>query len=299
LPQHGANIQEVMANADIAMYEAKKAGRSCARIFADDQKQLQMLTQNVYWKDILIHAIAKGHLFFHFQPMVDAITGKTLFNEALLRLRMADGRIALPGEFLPSAERAGFNYDIDCYVVRAALKILLADPGKRLFVNLSTAALSHSDWTNVLAQAVEDQHLVSDRLVFEITETAVIADMEKARQITNKVTSLGFQFAVDDFGAGFSSLYYLKHLPVKYVKLDQSLIKDIVANQEDRNFVRAIILMIHAYGKTIVGEGVENEATLELLRDMGVDMIQGFYISRPQKNCNSSIVKARPDHAHG
>jgi diguanylate cyclase (GGDEF)-like protein/PAS domain S-box-containing protein len=299
LPQHGANIQEVMANADIAMYEAKKAGRSCARIFADDQKQLQMLTQNVYWKDILIHAIAKEHLFFHFQPMVDAITGKTLFNEALLRLRMPDGRIALPGEFLPSAERAGFNYDIDRYVVQAALKILLADPRKRLFVNLSTAALSHSDWTDVLAQAVKDQHLVSDRLVFEITETAVIADMEKARQITNKVTSLGFQFAVDDFGAGFSSLYYLKHLPVKYVKLDQSLIKDIVANQEDRNFVRAIILMIHAYGKTIVGEGVEEEATLELLRDMGVDMIQGFYISRPQKNCNSSIAKARPDHAHG
>jgi EAL domain-containing protein (putative c-di-GMP-specific phosphodiesterase class I) len=212
---------------------------------------------------------------------------------------MADGRIALPDEFLPSAERAGFNYDIDCYVVRATLKILLSDSRKRLSINLSTAALNHSGWTEMLAQAVNHQHLAPDRLIFEITETAVISDMEKARQITNAVTSLGFRFAVDDFGSGFSSLYYLKHLPVDYVKIDRSLIKDIVTDKGDRDFVRAITSMIHAYDKKIVGEGVEDGETLALLRDMGVDLIQGFYISHPRKNCNAPLVKALPDCTHG
>jgi diguanylate cyclase (GGDEF)-like protein/PAS domain S-box-containing protein len=299
LPQHGTNIQEVIANADLAMFEAKRAGRSCARIFADDQKQLQMLTQNVYWKDVLIQAMANEHLFFYYQPVVEAATGKTVHHEALLRLKMADGRIALPDEFLPSAERAGFNYDIDCYVVRATLKILLSDSKKRLSINLSTAALNHSGWTEMLAQAVNHQHLAPDRLIFEITETAVISDMEKARQITNAVTSLGFRFAVDDFGSGFSSLYYLKHLPVDYVKIDRSLIKDIVTDKGDRDFVRAITSMIHAYDKKIVGEGVEDGETLALLRDMGVDLIQGFYISHPRKNCNAPLVKALPDCTHG
>lgn len=299
LPQHGATIQEVMANADIAMYEAKRAGRSCVRIFADDQKQLQMLTQNVYWKDILIQAIAKERLFFYFQPVVDAATGKIMHSEALLRLRMADGRVAVPSEFMPSAERAGFNYDIDCYVVRVALKILLNDAEKRLSINLSTAALIHSGWTNMLARAIKDHHLAPDRLIFEITETTVIADMEKARQITDEVTSLGFRFAVDDFGAGFSSLYYLKHLPIDYVKIDRSLIKDIVTDPEERDFVRAIISMIHAYGKTVVGEGVEDAETLELLKNMGVDLVQGFYICHPCKDCHSSLAKALPDYAPG
>ena len=295
LPQHGANIHELMANADIAMFEAKRAGRSCARIFAYEQQQLHVLTQNVYWKDILIQAMAEEHLIFHFQPVADALTKKTVYYEALLRLKMADGRIALPDEFLPSAERAGLNYDIDCYVVQAALKVLLTNPEIRLSVNLSTAALHDPGWINPLAWSVHEQGLDPDRMIFEITETAVIADMEKARQITEVVTSLGFRFAVDDFGAGYSSLYYLKQLPVDYVKIDRSLIKDIVSDKGDRDFVRAITTMIHAYGKKVVGEGVEDASTLDLLRDMGVDLIQGFYIGHPQEECDSIQEIVFPD----
>lgn len=295
LSEHGANIHELMANADIAMYEAKKAGRSCARIFAYDQQQLHVLTQNVYWKDILIQAMAEEHLLFYFQPVADALTKKTVYYEALLRLKMADGRIALPSEFLPSAERAGLNYDIDCYVVQAALKVLLTNPDICLSVNLSTAALRDPGWINPLAFAVHEQGLAPDRMIFEITETAVIADMEKAKQITEVVTSLGFRFAVDDFGAGYSSLYYLKQLPMDYVKIDRSLIKDIVVEKGDRDFVRAIITMIHVYGKKVVSEGVEDLSTLEQLRDMGVDLIQGFYIGHPQEKCDSTQAIVFPD----
>ena len=121
-------------------------------------------------------------------------------------------------------------------------------------------------------------------MIFEITETAVIADMEKAKQIVHDVTALGFRFAVDDFGAGFSSLYYLKQLQVDYVKIDPSLIRDMVNDDEGSNFVRAIISMIHVYGKKVVGEGVENAATLELLKSMNVDLVQGYHIGHPAED---------------
>ncbi|MDD5578023.1 MAG: EAL domain-containing protein [Methylobacter sp.] len=299
LPEHGSNIHEVMANADLAMYEAKRAGRSQVRIFAYEHRQWEALKQNVYWKDILTQAIATDHLFFEFQPVADAKTGKTVYSEALLRLRMADGRIALPGEFMPAAERAGLNYDLDCYVVKTVLQLLSTNQEKRLSVNLSTAALNDSGWTQMLAQAIQSHNLAPDRVIFEITETAVITDMEKAKQITDEVISLGFCFAVDDFGAGFSSLYYLKHLPVEYVKIDRSLIKDIINNKEDYDFVSAITTMIHAYGKKIVCVGVENADALELLRDMGIDLVQGFYIGYPSEDISFTVKEVFPKQVHG
>ncbi|WP_305909561.1 EAL domain-containing protein [Methylomarinum sp. Ch1-1] len=284
LPEHGATVQEVIANADLAMFEAKRAGRSRARVFSYELQQSQALTENVYWKDTLLRAMENEQLFFYFQPIVAAKTGQIVYTEALLRLKMSDGRIVTPGEFLPSAERAGLNYALDCYVVKAALKILSANPDKKLSINISTAALNDSGWTEALIEAVHQQRLSPEHMIFEITETAVISDMEKAKQIVEELTSLGFRFAVDDFGAGFSSLYYLKHLSVEYVKIDQSLIKDLINDGEDKDFVRAIISMIHVYGKKVVGEGVENAAILEILTSMDVDLVQGFQIGRPAEH---------------
>lgn len=286
LPQHGANAEEVLANADLAMFEAKRAGRSQARFFSYEMQQSEALTQNIYWKDILIHAMESEQLFFYYQPVVDVSTGKVVYSEALLRLRMDDDRVVAPGEFLPSAERAGLNYALDCYVAKLALKILLKKANLQLSINLSTAALNDSGWADPLIEAVYNKQLSSSRLTFEITETAVIKDMEKAKQITQKMVDLGFHFAVDDFGAGFSSLYYLKQLPVRYVKIDQSLIKDISKDQEDYDFVLAIISMIHVYGKKVVGEGIENAETLKLLEKMNVDLVQGYHIGYPDAECH-------------
>jgi diguanylate cyclase (GGDEF)-like protein len=287
LPKHGANVQDLMANADLAMYEAKHAGRSCARVFTKAQTKAQKpkpaLTPAVSWKEILTRAIAEEQLFFHFQPVVQMNTGQVAYSEALLRLKMADGRTALPGEFLPATERAGLNYEMDCYVVRTVLKILSRQPEKRISINFSTAALSNSGWIGMLVEAIQSRQLAADRLIFEITETAVIADMAKARHIIAQVTELGFHFTVDNFGASFNSLYYLKHLPAEYVKIDPSLIKNMVTNKADRDFVQAIIAMIHAYGKQAVAPGVESAAAYTLLKDMSIDLIQGFYLSYPDE----------------
>src|SRR5690606_30643152 len=127
---------------------------------------------------VLIQAMESEQLFFYFQPVVELVTGRTVYCEALLRMRDAEGRIVAPGEFLPSAERSGLSFNLDCYVVQLALKELMNNPDMRLSVNLSSAALNDSGWTEPLVQAARQRRLEPGRLVFEITETAVIADMD-------------------------------------------------------------------------------------------------------------------------
>jgi diguanylate cyclase (GGDEF)-like protein/PAS domain S-box-containing protein len=279
IPEHGKEIHELMTNADIALYEAKHAGRSCHYIFSAAQGN--MLTETVYWKDILTQALIDKSLIFHYQPVIDVASGDIRFHEALLRLRMQDGRLAMPAEFLPSAERSSLIYDIDLYVVDAALEALFAAPEKKLSLNLSAAALNDERWTDKLLRAVAEKSLNPDRLIFEITETAVIADMEKAREITERVAKLGFRFAVDDFGVGFGSLYYLRQLPISYIKIDRSLLKSLAIAKDDRKFVQALAMMVCAYGKEVIYEGVEDAATLALIKAMGVGLAQGYYFGRP------------------
>lgn len=282
LPKHGRDVQELMANADLAMYEAKRTGRSRAHLFTYEHEHVTKLTQTVYWKDIILRAMGEESLFFNYQPVVDASSGNIVYNEALLRLRMADGRIAEPMEFLSHLERAGLSVELDSFVIRTALKILLADPSMYLSINLTTAAFADDAWAQPLIEAVREKGFDAKRLIFEITETAVIADMDKAKQIADSIIEYGFRFAVDDFGAGFSSLYYLKQLPISYVKLDRSLVINISKNKSERDFVNAITTMVHAFGKQVVAEGVEDNATFSILKEIGVDFLQGYYIGRPR-----------------
>ncbi|MGH7186443.1 MAG: diguanylate cyclase domain-containing protein, partial [Pseudomonadota bacterium] len=150
LPDHGANVEELMGNADVAMYAAKRAGRGRASVFSYEQGEAA--AQAVYWKDIFPRALAEGRWFFHYQPVSDAQTGAVAHHEALLRLTLPDGRVALPSEFLPAAQRAGLSAEIDGAVVNAALEVLRADPGRRLSINLSTGVWNDTRWVDRLAE---------------------------------------------------------------------------------------------------------------------------------------------------
>ncbi len=279
IPQHGKDSDELLAHADVAMFAAKRAGRSCFRIFAHEHEQPGALAGGVHWKDLLSRALAQSHLFFEYEPVVEVAGGAVAFHEALLRLRLEDGRICYPGEFLPAAQRAGLGYEIDCYAARLAVEILASDAVQSLSVNLSTAALADGRWAEGIKSAVGNGGLDPRRLIFEITETGLIGDMVVARRIMDELVALGVRFAVDDFGAGFSSLYYLKQLPASFVKIDQSLVKGLAASPQDRDFVRAITSMIRCYGREVVAEGVEDAATLRLLQEMGVGLVQGFHMA--------------------
>jgi len=248
-------------------------------MFAHEHEDAGALAGGVHWKDLLSRALVEGHLFFEYEPVIEVGNGAVAFHEALLRLRLEDGRIVYPGEFLPAAQRAGLGYEIDCYAVRLAVEVLGSGAAQSLSVNLSTAALADERWAEPVKTAVVKGGLDPLRLIFEITETAMIADMAQARRIMDALVMLGVRFAVDDFGSGFSSLYYLKQLPASFVKIDQSLVKGLAVDAQDRDFVRAITTMIHCYGKTVVAEGVEDAATLQLLEEMGVALAQGFYLS--------------------
>ncbi|MGH8509563.1 MAG: EAL domain-containing protein [Gammaproteobacteria bacterium] len=279
LPDHGLNVEEIMANADAAMYEAKRAGRGRAAVFAYEDDQA--LAQGIYWKNVLTRALAESHILFDYQPVSDTATGVTAHHEALLRLRMADGRVAFPGEFLPAAQRSGLNSEIDYAVVRAALDVLRADPTLRLSINLSAAVWNDTRWVESLVQAARTQRMDPVRLILEVTETVVVTDLAKAKSIMEKITGHGFCFAMDDAGTGFNTSNYLKDLPITYIKLDLSLVKGLATDTRVRNFVRAITMMVHEYGKKVVGKGIEDTATLALLKGMGVDFVQGFYLGRP------------------
>ncbi|MGH8578890.1 MAG: EAL domain-containing protein [Gammaproteobacteria bacterium] len=169
-------------------------------------------------------------------------------------------------------------HEIDCFVAQEALSTLLCSPAQCLSINLSTTALSDTGWAEPLKLAVRDNRLDPVRLMFEITETTTIPDLEKTRGLMEELAGLGFRFALDDFGAGFSSLYYLRNLPLVWVKLDRSLVRGLPVNESDRDFCRAVVSMVHTYGKRVIGVGVEDATTLKLLREMGVDFMQGFYI---------------------
>ncbi|MGH8585680.1 MAG: EAL domain-containing protein [Gammaproteobacteria bacterium] len=279
LPQHGSDSEELLAHADLAMYEAKRAGRSCFRMFAHEHEDAGALAGGVHWKDLLSRALVEGHLFFEYEPVIEVGNGAVAFHEALLRFRLEDGRIVYPGEFLPAAQRAGLGYEIDCYAARLAVEVLGSGAAQSLSVNLSTAALADERWAEPVKTAVVKGGLDPLRLIFEITETDMIADMSQARRIMDELVMLGVRFALDDFGSGFSSLYYLKQLPASFVKIDQSLVKGLAADARDRDFVRAITSMIRCYGRTVVAEGVEDAATLTLLEEMGVTLVQGFHLA--------------------
>lgn len=282
IPQHGNSVEEIMANVDIAMYQAKRTGRCRWHIFSYSEGERSETEQRVYWRSVITKCLAEvGGAILHFQPVVRAVSGDVVYHEALIRLRLDDGRIAFPGEFLDAAMRSQLMYAIDSFVTAEALRILKNDQSARLSVNLSAAALDDPRWAQGFKDAVRDGELDPSRVHFEITETAAIADLKAAQKIMDDLNHIGFAFALDDFGAGFASFFYLKHLPIKYVKIDRSFISKLATDKGDRAFVTALTALAHGYDQKVIAEGVEDGETLALLRDLGVDFLQGYFIGRP------------------
>lgn len=282
IPQHGNSVAELMVNADVAMYQAKKTGRCRWHLFSYSEGEHSEVGQRVFWRSAITKSLSEeGGALLHFQPVAHALTGEIVYHEALIRLKLQDGRIAFPGEFLESAMRSQLMYAIDSFVTKEAFRILMQNKEVRLSVNLSAAALEDSSWTQPFKEAVSRGLLDSSRLHFEITETAAIADLDAAKGIMDELMLLGFDFALDDFGVGFASFFYLKHLPIKYVKIDRSFVSKLATDKGDRAFVTALTALAHGYDQKVIAEGVEDRETLVLLRNLGVDFLQGYLIGRP------------------
>ncbi len=231
------------------------------------------------WLGRIRDALDEDRFVLYAQPIVDLMTGQTVQHELLLRMRTEDGEIIAPGEFLPAAERYGLISEIDRWVIRRAVEI--ASEGVPTEFNLSGRSIGDPDILRELATAIEESGVDPSLLVVEVTETALVGQTEAGRAFAERVRELGCRLALDDFGTGFSSLSYLKHLPADHLKIDIDFVRDLTSSETDARVVRGIVGLAREFNQTTIAEGVEDEATLVLLREMGVDLAQGYLFGRP------------------
>ena len=278
-----------LSMADTACYAARDSGRNRIHIYQPDSTAVVARHGEMLWARRISEALDEERFNLTFQTIapLTSVAPHGLHYEILLRMRAESGEVILPGEFLPSAERYHLADKIDRWVISTLFNWFQQRPGEIEEIGLCCINLSGQSIGNesILAFIVEQfrRGLVpAHKICFEITETAAIADLVQATRFIHQLKDHGCRFALDDFGSGFSSLTYLKQLPVDFLKIDGSFVRDMVTNSTDCAMVRSINDIGHVLGKQTIAEFVENDRTLELLRKLGVDFAQGCEISRPK-----------------
>jgi diguanylate cyclase (GGDEF)-like protein/PAS domain S-box-containing protein len=282
----GLTSLEILAAADLAMYDAKEAGRDRVAVYRPESGAHPRASSRLAEAERIQRALTHDQLELHGQPIVDLATNEISQYELLLRLRTDDGRLLQPSAFLYVAERFGTILAIDCWVVRQAIALIgrQAKAGRSLTVNVNISAKSigNPQLIAVIDRAIADEHISPACLVFELTETAAIGNIDQAKIFTTELKSRGCRFALDDFGSGFGSFYYLKHLPFDYFKIDGDFICGLGANAVDQLVVDAIVGIAKGMGKKTVAEFVTDGDMMQRLRDSGIDYAQGFHVGAPR-----------------
>jgi EAL domain-containing protein (putative c-di-GMP-specific phosphodiesterase class I) len=222
-----------------------------------------------------------------YQPIVSIPQGNVQDYEVLVRMKCDDGEVILPGGFMPAAERFGLIHAVDRWIVNRAIRYLakmrLDNDELRFSINLSGKAFEDDLLLPLIQRLIQETGLDPAWLTFEITETAAIANLSAAATFIGALKQIGCQFALDDFGSGFSSFAYLKHLPVDKLKIDGSFVQNMATSAVDQAMVKSMNEVAHALGKVTIAEYVENRESLELLREIGVDFAQGNFLGKPRE----------------
>lgn len=281
-------IVGVMAAAEIACKAAKDSGRDRIEIFEEDNTTLVRRSEEIEWIGRVQEALREDLFVLYCQPVMPIITGSLAPHfEVLIRLRDKDGEILSPGVFLPAAERYLLMPMIDRWVVHHTLKALarcwqsIAAANPVFCINLSGQSFTNPGFQPFLIDEIRDSGIPPRNICFEVTETAAIANIDDAISFMTALKSFGCSFSLDDFGAGLSSFGYLKVLPVDYLKVDGSFVREIVADEISHSMVEAICQIGKTMNLSIVAEFVGDDATNDALREIGVDYVQGFHIGRP------------------
>lgn len=276
---------EAMRQADIACYISKDSGRSRYHVYRKDDEQSVGALGEMHIVRGLHNALSVDDFVLHYQPIKDLQSDTITIYEALLRLKHSDGSLVRPANFIPVAERHGIMAEIDYWVIDNLLQLLLdhsnLDRHPDISINLSGYSMVDNKILNRLETFADNHPDAARKVILEVTETHAITQLERASTFLKKLRSKGIRFALDDFGTGFSSLSYLKHLPVDYVKIDGTFVRDIVDDPSDQALVRSVNHIAHALGKKTIAEYVENRGILTLLTQIGVDMVQGYDIGKP------------------
>jgi EAL domain-containing protein (putative c-di-GMP-specific phosphodiesterase class I) len=278
--------EAALVDADLAMYDAKDAGGDGFAIFAADVHASTRARTRTTWRDRIVDALANDGFTLVAQPVLDTRTGAPFQHELLLRMTGPGGTLIPPAAFLSIAERDGLIVAIDQWVTRSAISLLAqleaGGGATRLEVNVSGRSLGDATLMAGIADALNTTGVDPRNLIFEIPETAAVADVQLVRAFAQFVQSLGCQFAIDDFGAGLGSLFYLKHLSFDMLKLDGELVAHCTRNPADRLLIESTVRVVHGLGRTAIAEHVGDAETHELLRTLGVDLVQGHCFAMPQ-----------------
>ncbi len=290
----------VLANADLAMYEAKDGGRD--RAVAYRRVNRGSAHGRVSWPDVIRDGLDEERFVLQAQPIMDLATGDTGQFELLLRLRDPLGELISPAAFLPAAERYDLMGAIDRWVVKRSIAMLAEEKrrGRRLTfeVNISGRSAGDDDLLALIEGELRANEVDPAQIIFEITETTAVADIPRAQEFAHRLAALGCRFALDDFGAAFASFYYLKHLPFDYLKIDGEFVRGCVTDRTDQLVIKAVVDIARGLGKRTVAEMVGDEETLNLVRDLGVDYVQGFHIGKPAPLA-LWLVERKPADRHG
>jgi len=274
---------ELLTEAEVAMYAAKEAGRD--RVLEYEVEGRAEVEEKRMWSERVRHATEKGLFVLVCQPISDLASGRISQYELLLRMRGEDGGLIPPAAFLATAERFGLIQRVDRWVTQQAMRLIAAhrDEGRTLIleVNLSGKTVTDPNFPSLVQKELTATGIDPSQLIFEITETAAVADIERARTLAEQLTALGCRFALDDFGAGFASFYYLKHLPIGYLKIDGEFVKELPSSKTDQLIVKALVDVCQGLDIKTVAEFVGDEETVTILRDLGVDFAQGYFIGHP------------------
>jgi diguanylate cyclase (GGDEF)-like protein/PAS domain S-box-containing protein len=283
-PTDGHDFDELHKNADIAMYKAKELGRNRYHFFTPELNNAAM--ERLTLENALRGALEGGQFALHYQPQIDLASGQVIGVEALLRWTHPELGAVSPARFIPIAEESGLIGRIGAWVLHEACRQNKAWQEQGLqsmvvAVNVSTRQFSLSDIRELVQQALDSTGLEPGYLEVEITESLLAQDMENTLAVLDHLHALGVQIAVDDFGTGYSSLAYLKRFPLHKLKLDQSFVRDLVQDADDRAIASGVVNLGHSLGLAVIAEGVESEAQFDILRRLGCDEVQGYLFSRP------------------
>jgi PAS domain S-box-containing protein len=244
-----------------------------------ERDRLREQVGELAWFDETHRALGQDRLILYGQPIIEIATEEVVKHELLLRMIHPSGEIVGPGLFLPAAEKFGLIHDIDRWVLSQAIE--MAAKGRAVALNLSASSMGNVEILLHIERELDRTGASAEFLTFEVTETAMMKDLQDGRRFADRLVGLGCSFSLDDFGTGYGSLSYLRQLPIAYLKIDIAFVRDMRLSKPDQGLVQAIVQIAKSLDKITVAEGVEDEETFRLLRDIGVDLAQGFYLGRP------------------